>query len=63
MSSTADWAKNALSGDLGRSLFTDEAVSELIGQRIGVTIQLAFMSILLAVLIAIPLGIARRGAR
>ena len=51
------WAKNALSGDLGRSLFTDEAVSELIGQRIGVTIQLAFMSILLAVLIAIPLGI------
>jgi len=51
------WAKNALSGDLGRSLFTDEAVSELIGQRIGVTVQLAFMSILLAVIIAIPLGI------
>jgi peptide/nickel transport system permease protein len=51
------WARNALTGDLGRSLFTDEAVSELIGQRIGVTVQLAFMSILLAVLIAIPLGI------
>jgi peptide/nickel transport system permease protein len=51
------WARNALTGDLGRSLFTDEAVSELIGQRIGVTVQLAFMSILLAVIIAIPLGI------
>src|SRR6478609_3012551 len=45
------WAKNALSGDLGRSLFTNEAVSELIGQRIGVTIQLAFMAIVLAIVI------------
>jgi peptide/nickel transport system permease protein len=52
-----EWAKNALSGDLGRSLFTNEAVSELIGQRIGVTIQLAFMAIVLAIVIAIPLGI------
>jgi len=52
-----EWAKNALSGDLGRSLFTNEAVSELISQRIGVTIQLAFMAIVLAVVIAIPLGI------
>jgi peptide/nickel transport system permease protein len=52
-----EWAKNALSGDLGRSLFTNEAVSELIGQRIGVTIQLAFMAIVLAIVIALPLGI------
>ena len=52
-----EWAKNALSGDLGRSLFTNESVSELIGQRIGVTIQLAFMAIVLAIVIAIPLGI------
>ncbi len=40
ISSTVEWAKNALSGDLGRSLFTNEAVSELISQRIGVTVQL-----------------------
>ena len=43
-----EWARNALSGDLGRSLFTNESVSELIAQRIGVTVQLAFMSIILA---------------
>jgi len=53
----AEWAKNALSGDLGRSLFTNEAVSEMIGQRLGVTFQLALMAIVLAVAIAIPLGV------
>jgi peptide/nickel transport system permease protein len=52
-----EWARNALSGDLGRSLFTNESVADLIAQRLGVTVQLAFMSIILAVLLALPLGI------
>jgi ABC-type dipeptide/oligopeptide/nickel transport system permease component len=51
------WAKGALSGDLGRSLFTDEPVTQLIVSRVGVTVQLAFMSIVFAVLIALPLGV------
>lgn len=51
------WARNALSGDLGRSLFTNESVSELIWQRLGVTVQLALMSIILATALAVPLGI------
>src|ERR1039457_3105405 len=38
-----DWAKNALSGNLGRSLFTNEPVAQLIAERIGVTVQLAIM--------------------
>jgi ABC-type dipeptide/oligopeptide/nickel transport system permease component len=51
------WARNALTGDLGRSLFTNESVAEMIGQRLGVTVQLAVMSIIFAVVVAIPLGV------
>jgi peptide/nickel transport system permease protein len=52
-----DWAGNALSGDLGRSLFTNESVAQLISERLGVTVQLAFMSIIFAVSVAVPLGV------
>ncbi|HVA12149.1 MAG TPA: ABC transporter permease [Stellaceae bacterium] len=52
-----DWVWKALHGDLGRSLFTNEPVTFLIGQRIGVTAQLSFMSLIFALAIAIPLGV------
>lgn len=52
-----DWAGNALTGNLGRSLFTNEPVSELIGERIGVTLKLAILSILFAAIIGITLGV------
>jgi len=52
-----DWAGNALTGNLGRSLFTNEPVSELIGERIGVTLKLAIFSILFAAIIGITLGV------
>ena len=52
-----DWAGKVLRGDLGRSLFTDEPVSQLIAERIGVTIQLALMAIVFAIVIAVPLGV------
>jgi peptide/nickel transport system permease protein len=52
-----DWAGKALRGDLGRSLFSNEPVSQLIAERIGVTIQLSFMSLIFALVIAIPLGV------
>jgi peptide/nickel transport system permease protein len=51
------WAGNALQGDLGRSLFTNEPVTEMIFERIGVTFKLAFYSIFLALVIAVPLGV------
>jgi peptide/nickel transport system permease protein len=51
------WAGDALTGDLGRSLFTGEPVSELIGDRIGVTLQLAIMSLLFGLVLAVPLGV------
>jgi ABC-type dipeptide/oligopeptide/nickel transport system permease component len=52
-----DWAGNALSGNLGRSLFTNEPVTEMIFDRIGVTVKLAFYSIFVALVISIPLGV------
>jgi peptide/nickel transport system permease protein len=52
-----DWAKNAITGDLGRSLFTNEPVSEMIFERLGVTVKLACYSIALGLILAIPLGV------
>lgn len=52
-----DWAGKALQGDFGRSLFTNEPVSELILDRVGVTLQLAALSLVFAVLISVPLGV------
>ena len=51
------WAGNALTGDLGRSLFTNEPVAEMIFDRLGVTVKLAFYSIILGLVLAIPLGV------
>ncbi|WP_424987113.1 ABC transporter permease [Microbulbifer sp. S227A] len=51
------WVGNALSGDLGISLRTNQPVTELIAQKLPVTIQLAVMAIAFALLIGIPAGI------
>ena len=52
-----DWAVKALSGDLGRSLFSNEPVARMIGERIGVTLQLSFMALVFAIVLAVPLGV------
>ncbi|RFU65265.1 nickel ABC transporter permease [Peribacillus glennii] len=52
-----DWTKNAVTGDLGKSLWSKMPVTTLIAERITVTLQLAFMAITMAILIAIPAGI------
>ena len=52
-----DWVGKALQGDLGRSLFTNEPVLELITTRLPVTVQLATYSLILALLVALPLGV------
>ncbi len=51
------WAADALGGDLGQSLFTNEPVMDLILERVGVTILLSVYSLVLALGIAIPLGV------
>ncbi len=51
------WVGNALRGDLGISLRTNQPVLELIGQKLPVTIQLAAMAMIFALAIGIPAGI------
>ncbi|WP_373017040.1 nickel ABC transporter permease [Thiomicrorhabdus sp.] len=43
--------------DLGESLFFQQPVTSLIGERFPMTLQLALMALLIAVLLAFPLGI------
>jgi peptide/nickel transport system permease protein len=51
------WVGDALQGDLGISLKTNQPVLKLIGDKLPVTIQLAIMSIIFAFVIGIPMGI------
>ncbi|SDO21032.1 peptide/nickel transport system permease protein [Lutimaribacter pacificus] len=51
------WAGNALQGDLGISLRTQQPVLELIAEKLPVTIQLAVMALIIAILIGIPAGV------
>ena len=52
----ADWLGSALSGDLGRSPMTGQAVSDAILSRLPVTIQLGGMAIIIALTLAVPLA-------
>jgi peptide/nickel transport system permease protein len=51
------WLASVLRGDLGRSIRTNQPVTEAILERLPVTVQLSAMSILIALMIAIPVGI------
>lgn len=51
------WVTNALTGDLGVSLRTNQPVTELMLQKLPVTLQLAAMSIIFALVIGVPAGI------
>ncbi|WP_138934733.1 ABC transporter permease [Roseovarius arcticus] len=53
-----DWIGSALTGDLGRSIYFNVPVTEIIGNRVGVTLRLGVLSFLLALVVAVPLGIA-----
>ncbi len=51
-----NWIANMLSGDLGQSFRTKEAVADLVTDRLGVSIPLALSGLLLGLIIAIPVG-------
>ncbi|HMM42786.1 MAG TPA: ABC transporter permease, partial [Thermomicrobiales bacterium] len=51
------WLGAVLQGDLGRSIRSNQPVSEAILDRLPVTIELAVLSALIALAIAIPAGI------
>jgi peptide/nickel transport system permease protein len=51
------WASSLAVGDLGRSIFSDLPVANLIGQRIEPTLALTTTTIVFSVAVAVPLGI------
>ncbi|HEY0878148.1 MAG TPA: ABC transporter permease [Zeimonas sp.] len=51
------WSAQMLQGNLGQSLFLNQSVASLIGQRIEPTLSLAGLTLVLTVLIAVPLGV------
>lgn len=44
-----DWLKNALQGDLGRSLFTGQSVHEAVMERLAVTFQLVAVAMVISI--------------
>ncbi len=51
------WLASVVRGDLGRSIRSNQPVSEAIAERLPVTIELAILAVTISLLIAIPAGI------
>jgi len=51
------WLGNALRGDLGTSLRTDQPVAEVILDRLPATLELAILATIASLLVAIPAGL------
>ena len=51
------WLEHVVSGDLGRSLTTQEPVAEMLGHRAPLTLELALLSVVLGMLVGIPAGV------
>ena len=52
-----EWLGRAVRGDLGRSLRTNQPVTEAILQRLPVTLELLVAALLISLAIAVPMGI------
>ena len=60
------YLKHAITGNLGKSYTTDQAVTQALAQRLPITLELMFLSQVVALLIAVPLAMAtalRPGSR
>jgi peptide/nickel transport system permease protein len=53
----AEWLGNAVSGDLGRSIYTGTPVTTSIGERLGVTVSLLSGGLLVALAVGLPAGV------
>jgi peptide/nickel transport system permease protein len=51
------WLGSVVQGDLGRSIRSNQPVSEAIAERLPVTLELAVLAMVISLLIAIPAGI------
>ncbi len=52
------WLGNALTGNLGVSIQTDQPVTEILAQRLPVTFELTVLALALSLLVAVPLAVA-----
>ncbi len=52
-----DWLSRLAHGDLGHTMFTQQAVSQVLLDRAAVTFELAFLALGLALLVAIPVAL------
>jgi len=58
------WLGNALHGDMGTSILTDEKVSSIIAKRLPITVYLSFIALIFSTLFGILMGVlsaVRRG--
>ncbi len=51
------WAGHVLTGDFGTSIFSNEPVLKLVGQRLEPTVSLAFTTLVIAVTLAVTFGV------
>ncbi len=52
-----DWAGAIVTGDLGKSFYSDRSVGSLIKARLSITVELGLLAFVIGVLLAFPLGI------
>lgn len=52
------WLGHAIRGDLGSSFYTQQPVTQALGQRLPVTVQLALMALIVALILAVPAAVA-----
>lgn len=52
-----DWLAGVLTGDLGRSLASGQAVTEIFGERLPVTLELAFYALGVSLVLTIPVAL------
>lgn len=52
-----EWLGQVVTGDLGRSLFTEQPVLAAIGERLPVTLTLAVGALLVAIVVGLPAGL------
>ena len=53
----ARWVERVVTGDLGRSLRSQEKVSDMLLTRLPVTLELSLLAVALAALVGVPLGV------
>lgn len=52
-----DWLSNAVRGDLGKSFYTSESVTQALSNRVPVTLTLVVITLLLTAVVSVTLGV------